>query len=371
GRYTDMGKDHTEGIEAIKNDLTLNIARTFCDLQDEVKYAVGREIGECAEWTPINIYSRSLQIGGLASGRIFVGLPLCRDQEWVDKSISYAIDTMAGIRAVNAYSPLLCPFVAPFLPELRKLRSYKRRAAQMLPFGHAKSTDNLSLETGNYEAASDANSKQFNLISWMIGHSKDIPRVQPEFIAKEQLFAAFGAIHVTSITVTNALYDLAAHPEYIAPLRAEIDEVIAEEEKEQNASSDIEQDRSLGLRKQSLPKLRKLDSFLKESQRMNPLSISTSFQSLLVHHFVITGRDNINFSHGPGACPGRFFASAVIKAILVEVIGGWDVGLAEGGTGEVEGEGLKRPVTTVLPGGQRTPDARARIWFRRRKDGRA
>ena len=296
GRYTDMGKDHTEGIEAIKNDLTLNIARTFCDLQDEVKYAVGREIGECAEWTPINIYSRSLQIGALASGRIFVGLPLCRDQEWVDKSISYAIDTMAGIRAVNAYSPLLRPFVAPFLPELRKLRSYKHRAAQMLrpkveaaiasylAFGHAKSTDNLSLETGNSEAASDANGKQFNLISWMIGHSKDIPRVQPEFIAKEQLFAAFGAIHVTSITVTNALYDLAAHPQYIAPLRAEIDQVLAEEEKEQNASSDMEKDRSHGLRKQSLPKLRKLDSFLKESQRMNPLSISASFQSLLLHH---------------------------------------------------------------------------------------
>lgn len=51
--------------------------------------------------------------------------------------------------------------------------------------------------------------------------------------------------------------DLASHPEYIPELRAEIDQVLLTEPGQQ-------------VRKSSLPKLRKLDSLLLESQRMNP-----------------------------------------------------------------------------------------------------
>jgi len=48
------------------------------------------------------------------------------------------------------------------------------------------------------------------------------------------------------------LYDLAAYPEYVAPLREEAEAVIKEE----------------GWSKKAIGKLHKLDSFLKESQRL-------------------------------------------------------------------------------------------------------
>jgi hypothetical protein len=54
------------------------------------------------------------------------------------------------------------------------------------------------------------------------------------------------------------LYDLAAHPEYAEVLREEIRRISAEEPGGK-------------LRKKTMPKLRKLDSFIKESQRVNPL----------------------------------------------------------------------------------------------------
>lgn len=60
------------------------------------------------------------------------------------------------------------------------------------------------------------------------------------------------------MSLTNALYDLAAHPEYAQILREEIALVTAEEP-------------SGKLRKKTMPKLKKLDSFIKESQRVNPL----------------------------------------------------------------------------------------------------
>lgn len=67
-----------------------------------------------------------------------------------------------------------------------------------------------------------------------------------------------------SMATTAAIYDLAAHAEYIQPLRDEIQKVIDED------GQDVDGDGVMKLKKSSLPKLWKLDSFLKESQRFTP-----------------------------------------------------------------------------------------------------
>lgn len=74
------------------------------------------------------------------------------------------------------------------------------------------------------------------------------------------------------MTLSNVLYDLAAHPEYAEVLREEIERISAEEPGGK-------------LRKKTMPKLRKLDSFIKESQRVNPLGSGerTGPFSLLLH----------------------------------------------------------------------------------------
>ncbi|KAF5368303.1 hypothetical protein D9757_010520 [Collybiopsis confluens] len=62
----------------------------------------------------------------------------------------------------------------------------------------------------------------------------------------------FGAIHTTSMTVTAAISSLGVHPEYIPEFRQEIASVVAEH----------------GWTKAAMGQMRKLDSFLMESQRM-------------------------------------------------------------------------------------------------------
>ena len=62
-----------------------------------------------------------------------------------------------------------------------------------------------------------------------------------------------------SQSLTHALFDLAAAPEYIQPLREEIESVLAVE----------------GWTKIAMGKMWKLDSFLKESQRVNGLTLGT------------------------------------------------------------------------------------------------
>lgn len=58
---------------------------------------------------------------------------------------------------------------------------------------------------------------------------------------------------------THSIFDLAARPEYQQPLRDEIESVVADE----------------GWTKAAMGKMWKLDSFLRESQRYNGISMST------------------------------------------------------------------------------------------------
>lgn len=61
-------------------------------------------------------------------------------------------------------------------------------------------------------------------------------------------------------TFTHALYNLAAYPEYMQPLREEVESIIASE----------------GWTRASISRMRKLDSFFKETLRLNSFSISES-----------------------------------------------------------------------------------------------
>lgn len=54
-------------------------------------------------------------------------------------------------------------------------------------------------------------------------------------------------------SITQGLYDLAVHPEYVDELRKEVEDVVAEH----------------GWTKDAVQKMHKIDSFLKESQRLN------------------------------------------------------------------------------------------------------
>jgi cytochrome P450 len=72
------------------------------------------------------------------------------------------------------------------------------------------------------------------------------------------------------MTLSQAVYDLASKPEYIKMLREEIQHVIAED------GQDVDGEGFVKLKKTSFAKLRKLDSFVKESQRLAPLDISKS-----------------------------------------------------------------------------------------------
>ena len=76
------------------------------------------------------------------------------------------------------------------------------------------------------------------------------------------------------MAATHALFDLCAMPEYIEPLRSEAEAAIEESNGEWQFST--------------IKKLRQMDSFLKESQRLNQ---STFRKSIIGLNFILVQTD--------------------------------------------------------------------------------
>ncbi|KAF4469441.1 Cytochrome P450 [Fusarium albosuccineum] len=398
GKYTGLGKNVHPLSESVKNELTMNINITLALLQDEIQYAIEEGIGDCPDWTPVKIFGKLLRIVALASGRIFVGRPLCRDEEWIDMTINYTVDSANAIKEVQDTPRHLRPFLVPFKPSIRKAATYRQKVAEKL-----KPQLNEMIEAhknmGDYDDdnhSDDLSADQHSLALWSMskGHYEDGESPTAETLADTILAAAFAAIHTTTMTLTNVLFDLAAHPKYADELREEIKRVSVEEP-------------SGRLRKKTMPKLKKLDSFIKESQRVHPLGSAMLLRLVTApngiqlssgdylphgsvvapsldefhpwrfndlrtfngeenkHQFVTTTTESTVFGHGRWACPGRFFASNEIKAILIQLLARYDIAVGPAGQAEGEGE-WKRPSTFSVEMGY-YPDPEASIYFKDRE----
>jgi len=190
-----------------------------------------------------------------------------------------------------------------------------------------------------------------------------------DYLARSQLSAAMGAIHTTSTVATHTFYELASRPEYIKLLREEINSVLAETDGKYTGTA--------------MANLKKLDSFMKEAFRINPITL-TNFRRIAIsdltlsdgtfiskgsrievasyavlhdseiienpdvfdglryyklrmrspedanrHQFSTTTKDNLNFGYGRHACPGRFFASNEIKVIVANALQNYDIELVD------------------------------------------
>jgi hypothetical protein len=276
-------------------------------------------------------------------------------------------------------------------------------------------------------------SKQNDFLTWLIneGEGEDIEDLS---LAVRTLGLNFAAIQTTSRVnlppnhhenkyllliqaVAHALFDLASNPEYLKPLREEVEEATERE----------------GWTKAALDQMCKLDSFVKESQRLRPTSVCKSvldsnskFPLILSLIFEVSmGRytlldftfldgtfipagtvisvhsDGVHldpqtyedplrfdgfrfikmkeravlqdypdknfevvtinsgfvaFGQGKHACPGRFFASAEMKLMFAHIVTTYDVKLVDG---------VRPPDSYYMNGIQ--PNPTGKVYFRKRQ----
>lgn len=265
----------------VKGELSRNIPNTIGILQEETRYGFDKELGECHDWSNFTLYSKLVRLVALLSGRVFVGCPISRNEDWIESSVQYTIDCNKTCKAVLKYPSYLRKILVRFLPEIKRLKLHRQRGSKILEPIFERCLEKHLSEKSGFETF---DTEQGHFMSWILNYLEDPSSITQLIMASYQMICkfmsrlylndiltfiqvAFASIHTTTTVACHALYDLMARPEYIQPLRDEIQQVMAED------GHDVAEEGNTQMKRGSLSKLKKLDSFIKESQRVNPLGL--------------------------------------------------------------------------------------------------
>ncbi|KAK0375171.1 cytochrome P450 [Colletotrichum limetticola] len=386
-------------FHSVQTDLTRQVGALLPGMREEVEYACSLHLPAGQEWSAAALWPRMIKIMALVVSRMTVGPDLSRDEVWLDTMVGFLDDLFAGGWALKAWSRPLRPFAARggFVSGICDVWKRQATARDMLiP---------IIKQRRAAEAAARASGKEWerpnDLLQWMTDNAaKDKSPKSDGFVAEMCLVSGFGSLHASGVTLTNAVLDLAAMPKYQNTIREENQE--ARKRQESNTKEAA-----------ILSSLTKLDSFLKESQRMNPTTLTAfsrqvmkpvtlsngvhlpegthilapssmvswdpevysspeEFDGLRFHNkrmnaadggahrnqFTSYSSEQLHFGFGRQACPGRFFGSAIIKLIILHLVDNFELDLVDKEAGRPQ-NGIK--------GAMITPGEEQEILFRRRQ----
>lgn len=371
--------------QVTRNHLSRNFQALFPDVYDEINHTFGAIIPLDQDgWANVRIYPEITKAMCRVSNRIFVGLPLCRSPEFEALQQQFALQVVLRATIVNCFPKFAHPIIGRLLTNtpssIRKCMTLLEPIVQERLQALDESTDKW-------------NAQPNDVISWLIDVSDNEHR-NLQSICLRILVLNFASLHTSAQSFTHALLDLATNPQYCTPLREE-------------ASAVISQD---GWSKTAMTKLVKMDSFLKESQRFNCTTLFPMMRKAMRQfvfsdgtvipsgtHVVVaslpmhlddeyfenasefqpfrfsqrreddiedskvllasTSSSYIPFGYGPHACPGRFFASSVMKAMMAYLVLNYDI--------KLEKEGERPPDEWVMM--NCSPNRKAEVMFRRRR----
>ncbi|THH19419.1 hypothetical protein EW146_g1766 [Bondarzewia mesenterica] len=343
----------------IRTSLTRNIAAIFADMHEELVSAFNDKIPVTDRWFKFPALETFTQIVCRMSNRVFVGAPTCRNVDYQELNMQFTVQIVKAAFLLKAFPEYLKPFAALIFSNVRSCtRQCAKHIAPLIEERRAKER----------ELGKNWCNKPNDLLMWCMDEARGNEQ-EIQNIALRILLINFAAIHTTSTSLTFALYHLAAYPQFIRPLRKEVEVVLAAE----------------GWSKSTLTKMRKIDSFLKETIRINtpglwamqrlslkpftfsnghtiPAGTMIACPVISMHHddahhpnahefnpwrfsdihqgegkghknqFSSTSPEYLAFGHGKHACPGRFFAASELKAMLAHIVLTYDVRFEDGKT---------------------------------------
>lgn len=201
------------------------------------------------DWTPFQPYMILAYSVARISSLVMVGPELCRNEEWLNMAVSTTMAVFAGAQTIRQ----------KYSPQWRWLASYFDPGSKLAYAGRKRAGELLRPVYEKRRADAARGKKSLDAIQWLINASPNGKKNMVD-LADDQLFLTLAAIHTTSASILSTVYDLLDRPDSIAEILEEIHTVKAE----------LQSDHWT---KQALVKLEKLDSFMKESQRVNPIGL--------------------------------------------------------------------------------------------------
>ncbi|ESK84204.1 cytochrome p450 [Moniliophthora roreri MCA 2997] len=237
----EVSRHDVHHIAIVREQLTKNLSAKFDDVRAEIVEAFADELPVTNEWTKCSVSDAIFQIVARTSNRLFVGLPLCRKKEWLDLNIQFTFQVVISAQLIKIFPEFIKSFVGRYLTPVPKSIKLARKLLEPI----------IVERLEKQKAAWPDNDKPNDFLMWLMDDASG-PQRSAYNLVMRILATNFAAIHTSSITFTDALYHLAAYPQYVPELREEIESIIKEN----------------GWSKASIQRMRKLDSFLKEVGRV-------------------------------------------------------------------------------------------------------
>ncbi|KAI9441480.1 cytochrome P450 [Lactarius indigo] len=351
----DLNNEYLAGV--IRSKLTQNIAVTFKEVREELTRSLDASIPVHGDdWVKVPVVETVQRVVCATTNRVFVGAPLCRNQDYLTLNLNFAANVIKFAAVISLFPKFLKSTVA------RVLSNLPSQIQQEMEFIRPMVEERFARME---EFGEDWDEKPNDMLMWLMNEAKGAERSLGG-LARRLLIVNFVAIHTTSLAFTKVLFHLLSNPAYVEPLRHEVETAVAEE----------------GWTKAGMDKMHKIDSFVRESQRVDnilslvrvalrPFTFSNGvtipagtliaapsaavhmdgdiypnpdefdgfrFAKLREHNRVgVAGHkatsasaEYLTFGYGRHACPGRFFAVNEVKALLAHILITYDVRFEEG-----------------------------------------
>ncbi|KAK1223670.1 hypothetical protein PQX77_013461 [Marasmius sp. AFHP31] len=387
--------DEIYHVHAIRTSLNLNLARLLPILLDELVHAFKDSIDVQLVndgWTSLKAYDTFSRMICRTTNRAFVGLPLCRNAEYIELASQFASQVLSA----GAIIKMLVP---------RSLRASAGRIFRLVHRHHHRMLELVEplIEQRRQERILSKRPPTEDMIGWLLDAAPDSHEQSNASLAMRLLNVNFVALHTTTKIFIHTLYHVAANPDIIPALREEAELFLGRED-------------TKAWSKEALSRCVKLDSLFKETLRLNVFG-SITLPRLAVKDFTFTDGTKVSagyyvataadvlqrdanvypepdefkpfrfatpttiseeqealnewpnrmtsttesfvaFGGGRHLCPGRFFASTEMKVFMAYLILNYDLKMPRDGV---------RPRDEWL-GPMSSPSTRARVLFRRRQD---
>ncbi|TDZ28124.1 Cytochrome P450 monooxygenase ccsD [Colletotrichum spinosum] len=364
GDWSLIGGETHELVKTITAELTRSLPARVLNRQQDAKMTFDTIVGHCPEEKGFNLLMTSLEIIAKINACTFVGRDLGRNQRWVKSVIYSPLFVYMAVTLLNATPAVLRPILRPlyFLPTLRNYwgmhKLLKPKLDREIAAFRAAGQDKRKLLVPKTDE--DLPFTHF-LLSRYTEAAATIKQLVTDYIQ-----VSYTSTPTTASALYHALWELAQHPEAAEVMRRELDEVMVDGQ----------------LPRTHLQELKRMDSFLRESFRLHPITrftlqryVKEPFQlsdgatippGIMAvcdaqeinrspelwedpdrfdmdrfyrlrelegndnrYHFVTMSSNSPGWGDGTQACPGRFFATSTLKIVMAHVVTNYDIRLGK------------------------------------------
>ncbi|KAM0460019.1 hypothetical protein ACHAO4_002147 [Trichoderma viride] len=250
-------KKGADGMPLIRTLRTL-LTNHLPDILPDVRRSMSVLLDRAQDSQPVvngsytsQVFPIIIEAISLTNATAFFGSELSHDKKFMASAVGFIEQTLLAAEAIRVLPKAIAPFIGNMIA--KNLGSGKAIYDALIPIAEERVEERAQKKLGHVVP------EHHDCIQWVMECS---PRSKPwsaERIVHELMALWFGSVHITSTTACIALHHLCLHPEYIEPLRNEIESTgWAQFEKSGGKAFPL------------------LDSFMKESARINPVESVSS-----------------------------------------------------------------------------------------------